>query len=312
MTTMQIITNLEQEKLDKRPCVIAMGTFDGLHRGHLDVIRSAAGYAKALDLQLAVFTFSNHPYACILPDHVPPALITQEEKMLLLEELGVDLLIDIPFDWKLASLKADEFLENLEKFDYRCLACGENFTYGYCGLGDTHTLKEAGEEKGFDVIVRPLLTLEGTVISSTAIRTAIAEGRLEEAAEMLGRPYSVEGVVQQGFKRGRKLGFPTANLYVDRKKSALPPPGVYAMRVQDGDTFYDGVGNLGINPTFDDVPYEVLEVHLFDCDRDLYGLHLKTTFCRFLRPEAKFGSLEELVAWIGQDKEEALDYFRKE
>ena len=170
-------------------------------------------------------------------------------------------------------------------------------------------LEESGKEEGFDVIVRPLLKYKNRIISSTRIRRAISEGNLRDAENMLGRFCSVQGIVHKGFQRGRTLGFPTANLYVNRNGSALPPAGVYALQVRDGERIYNGVGNLGMNPTFDDVVREVLEAHLFGCNEDLYGHVLETAFCRFLRNERRFSSLEELKAQLEKDKADALAWF---
>lgn len=160
--------------------------------------------------------------------------------------------------------------------------------------------------------MRPLLEYRGETVSSTRIRRDIARGNLADAEAMLGRPYSVEGIVRKGFQRGRTLGFPTANLYVDRNGTALPPSGVYIMNVRVGETIYNGVGNLGMNPTFDDVIREVLEVHLFDFQGNLYGETVEASFRRFLRPEERFHTLEALKARIQEDQEEAKRFFCKE
>ncbi len=303
------LDNKEIKTYQAKACVIAMGTFDGLHKGHRDVIDAAASYARTNQLRLAVFTFSNHPYAAIHPSAIPQALISPEEKVRLLKRWGVDLLIDVPFNRQLSLLSPDDFLQRLRHFNFSCLVCGTNFSYGFKGTGNTESLAKSGREQGFDVIIRPLLEYKNRIISSTRIRRAIAEGNLRDAEYMLGRFCSVQGTVHQGFKRGRTLGFPTANLYVNRNGSALPPAGVYALQVRDGEKMYNGVGNLGMNPTFDDVVREVLEVHLFGCNEDLYGHVLETSFCRFLRNERRFSSLHELKAQLEKDKSDALAWF---
>ena len=299
----------EANKYKKLPCVIAMGTFDGLHKGHRDVIDTAASYAAKHHLRLAVFTFSNHPYATIRPSAIPQSLLSPEEKIRLLKLWGVDLLIDVPFNKQLSILSPEIFLQKMKLFNYSCLVCGINYSYGFKGTGNIASLQTAGKEQGFDVIVRPLLEYKNKIISSTRIRRAIAEGNLRDAEYMLGRFCSVEGIVHKGFQRGRKIGFPTANLYVNRSGSALPPSGVYAVQVRDGDKLYNGVGNLGMNPTFDDVVREVLEVHLFGCDENLYGHILEASFCRFIRHERRFSSVEELKVQLEKDKKEALNWF---
>lgn len=303
------LTQKEKEVCNEQPCVIAMGTFDGLHKGHRDVIDAAAVYAEEHDLRLAVFTFSNHPYAAIRPSAIPQTLISQEEKIRLLKLWGVDLLIDVPFNKSLSLLSPDTFLEKLKQFNFKCLVCGVNFTYGFKGQGNTVSLVNSGNKDGFDVLVRPLLQYKNKVVSSTRIRRAVADGNLRDAEYMLGRFCSVQGIVHKGFQRGRKIGFPTANIYVSRSGSALPPAGVYALQVRDGEKTYNGVGNLGMNPTFDDVVREVLEVHLFNFDGDLYGHILEASFCRFLRQERRFPSLTDLKEQLEKDKFEALSWF---
>ena len=307
---MEIVKDLYPDKegteiYKKNPCVIAMGTFDGLHRGHRDVINAAAAYARENQLRLAVFTFSNHPYTMIRPSAIPQSLISPEEKVRLLKRWGVDLLIDVPFNRQLSILSPDTFLEKLKQFNFSCLVCGTNFSYGFQGTGNTQSLAQSAKEQGFDVIVRPLLEYKNKVISSTRIRRAIADGNLRDAENMLGRFCSVQGIVHKGFQRGRKMGFPTANLYVSRSGTALPPPGVYALQVRDGNKSYNGVGNLGMNPTFDDVIREVLEIHLFNCNEDLYGHILEASFCCFLRNEKKFASIEELASQMRSDMDVA-------
>jgi riboflavin kinase/FMN adenylyltransferase len=291
------------------PTTVALGTFDGLHRGHMDVISHARDYARSHGLQLAVLTFVNHPYTWINPCAVPQSLIAPAEKIRRLKEAGVDILVDIPFDRELALLSPKEFLQQLHKLHFRCLVCGANFSYGYRGNGNTVMLAQSGKINGFDVIVRPLLEYRGEAVSSTRIRRDIAAGNRADAEAMLGRPYSVEGTVHKGFQRGRTLGFPTANLYVDRNGTALPPAGVYIMNVRIGSAVYQGVGNLGMNPTFNDVVREVLEVNVFDFQGDLYGETVEASFRRFLRPEKRFSSLAELQAQIQQDRDEAKRFF---
>jgi len=311
---MEIVKHLYLEEKEikayrSKPCVIAMGTFDGLHKGHKDVIDAAAAYAREHGVRLAVFTFSNHPYAAIRPSAIPQSLISPEEKIRLLKRWGVDLLIDVPFNRQLSVLTPEAFLQKLKCFNFTCLVCGTNFSYGFQGTGNTAALEKAGEGQGFNVIIRPLLEYKNKVISSTRIRRAIADGNLRDAECMLGRFCSVQGIVHKGFQRGRKLGFPTANLYVSRSGTALPPAGVYALQVRDGDKTYNGVGNLGMNPTFDDVVREVLEVHLFGFNGDLYGHILEASFCCFLRNERRFSSLEELKLQLEKDKEDAVAWF---
>lgn len=307
---MEIITSLDAELKNKYPAtVIALGTFDGLHLGHTDVINTAKDYAERSGLKLAVFTFSNHPLALIRPDLVPVRIISAEEKIKLLESFGVDYLINIPFTEDFAALSPDEFLERLAYFNYRCLVVGENFTYGFLGSGKTETLERSGRKNGFDVIVRPLVKMNGNVVSSTGIRNLIQAGHIEYANRMLGRAYSITGTIVHGEQRGRKLGFPTANIELLHGEMAVPAPGVYAVTVSIEGSIYEGMGNIGNNPTFNDVEHARLEVNLFNCSGDLYGKTMSVQFHKYIRAEKRFSGVEELCRQIKEDKKAIKTYF---
>lgn len=307
---MEIITSLDAELKNKYPAtVIALGTFDGLHLGHTDVINTARNYAERSGLKLAVFTFSNHPLALIRPDLVPVRIISAEEKIKLLESFGVDYLINIPFTEGFAALSPDEFLERLDCFNYRCLVVGENFTYGFLGSGKTETLERSGRKNGFDVIVRPLVKMNGNVVSSTGIRNLIQAGHIEYANRMLGRAYAITGKIVHGEQRGRKLGFPTANIELLHGEMAVPAPGVYAVTASIEGSIYEGMGNIGNNPTFNDVEHARLEVNLFNCSGDLYGKTMSVQFHKYIRAEKKFSGVEELCRQIEEDKKAIKTYF---
>ena len=296
---MEIITSLDAELKNKYPAtVIALGTFDGLHLGHTDVINTARDYAERNGLKLAVFTFSNHPLALIRPDLVPVRIISAEEKIKLLESFGVDYLINIPFTEDFAALSPDEFLDSLACFNYRCLVVGENFTYGFLGSGKTETLERSGRKNGFDVIVRPLVKMNGNVVSSTGIRNLIQAGHIEYANRMLGRAYTITGTIVHGEQRGRKLGFPTANIELLHGEMAVPAQGVYAVTASIEGSIYEGMGNIGNNPTFNDVDHARLEVNLFNCSVDLYGKTMSVKFHKYIRAEKKFSVVEELCRQI--------------
>lgn len=307
---MEIITSLDAELKNKYPAtVIALGTFDGLHLGHTDVINTAKNYAERSGLKLAVFTFSNHPLALIRPDLVPVRIISAEEKIKLLESFGVDYLINIPFTEDFAALSPDEFLDRLAYFNYRCLVVGENFTYGFLGSGKTETLERSGRKNGFDVIVRPLVKMNGNVVSSTGIRNLIQAGHIEYANRMLGRAYAITGKIVHGEQRGRKLGFPTANIELLHGEMAVPAPGVYAVTASIEGGIYEGMGNIGNNPTFNDVEHARLEVNLFNCSGDLYGKTMSVQFHKYIRAEKKFSGVEELCRQIEEDKKAIKTYF---
>lgn len=304
---MEIITALGQLHKFDVPCVVALGTFDGLHRGHVDVIRTAREQALKTGGKLAVFTFSNHPYACFRPDRVPPSLITPQQKEALLRDLGVKVLVDIPFDMSVARLEPEQFLQRLQALGYSCLVVGSNFTYGIRGEGTVATLKESAAKFGFTLLVRRLVSDGAMVISSTAIRRLIAEGDIMEANRMLGRSYSISGTVAHGNERGRLLGYPTANLELEDSRLAIPLGGVYVVRVLLGDKIYGGMANIGKNPTFGDVEKPRLETHIFDFAGDIYGQQLTVQFVQRVRGEVKFASLDALKEQLAQDKAACLE-----
>lgn len=305
---MEIITSLEQLHSFAAPCVVALGTFDGLHRGHLDVIGTAKQEAEHTGAKLAVFTFSNHPLEWINPAHVPVALVTPAVKLQLLESLGVDVLIDIPFNQLVADLLPQQFLERLSALNYSCLVVGENFTYGQRGVGNVYTLAASAQALGFKLIVRKLVSNNGTIISSTEIRRLITAGEVQQAAKMLGRSYSISGIVDHGNERGRLLGYPTANLELVDAHVAIPLGGVYAVRAYVDGGVYGGMANIGKNPTFGDVEKPRLETNIFGFSGDIYGKTLTIEFVQRIRGEVKFAGIDALKEQLAQDKLDCLKF----
>lgn len=305
---MEIITSLEQLHSFAAPCVVALGTFDGLHRGHLDVIGTAKQEAEHTGAKLAVFTFSNHPLEWINPAHVPVALVTPAVKLQLLESLGVDVLIDIPFNQLVADLLPQQFLERLRALNYSCLVVGENFTYGQRGMGNVYTLAASAQAMGFKLIVRKLVSNNGTIISSTEIRRLITAGEVQQAAKMLGRSYSISGIVAHGNERGRLLGYPTANLELVDAHVAIPLGGVYAVRAYVDGGVYGGMANIGKNPTFGDVEKSRLETNIFGFSGDIYGKTLTIEFVQRIRGEVKFAGIDALKEQLAQDKLDCLKF----
>lgn len=305
---MEIITSLEQLHSFAAPCVVALGTFDGLHRGHLDVIGTAKQEAEHTGAKLAVFTFSNHPLEWINPAHVPVALVTPAVKLQLLENLGVDVLIDIPFNQLVADLLPQQFLERLSALNYSCLVVGENFTYGQRGMGNVYTLAASAQALGFKLIVRKLVSNNGTIISSTEIRRLITDGEVQQAAKMLGRSYSISGIVAHGNERGRLLGYPTANLELVDAHVAIPLGGVYAVRAYVDGGVYGGMANIGKNPTFGDVEKPMLETNIFGFSGDIYGKTLTIEFVQRIRGEVKFTGIDALKEQLAQDKLDCLKF----
>ncbi|HIU64473.1 MAG TPA: bifunctional riboflavin kinase/FAD synthetase [Candidatus Avacidaminococcus intestinavium] len=306
---MQIIDNFFEQNTFAEGSVIALGTFDGLHLGHLDVIKAAHRYAVNKSLKLLVFTFSNHPLAEIKPDAIPEKLISEEDKIKLFEELGVDVLVNVPFTADFSHLTPEDFLDKLGAFNFKCLVVGENYTYGYRGQGNVTLLRNSAKKKGFEVIIRKLIAVDQQVISSSSIRSLIKNGQLKLANRLLGREFTITGIVVKGAGRGNGLGFPTANIEFVNQELLVPASGVYAVTVQGSDFELHGMANIGYSPTFGDVYKKRLEVNIFDFKADLYGKSLKIILNAYIRSESKFNSINELLVQMHKDEKQIRDYF---
>lgn len=303
-----VITDLNQlqDRAAVTKGVVTLGNFDGLHLGHQRLVRSLVGKAKEIGGTSIVFTFHPHPLKILAPETCPPLITTYEEKVELLSAFGVDLVLMIPFTRELSELSARDFAAKIlkEKLGAREIFVGFNFRFGRDREGTVERLREFGRELGFNVTEVREVTVEGEVVSSTKIRTLIKAGNVEHAAKLLGRPYAVTGRVGVGDQRGRKLGFPTAN--VEARQEIMPYPGVYAIRVLVDGRRYDGVANAGFRPTFDKHEF-CLEAHLFDFSGDLYGKEVTVVFVAKLRDEKRFESLEALVSQMHADVKTARD-----
>ena len=280
------------------PVYLAIGIFDGVHRGHQALIEEAQADAKKSGGTAVVMTFEPHPMMFFQRAEPPLRLSSPRHKELLLEQRGVTHLAVLPFEAVRAGQTAEQFVEDLRA---ACrplggVVVGADWKFGKGRAGDVALLKKLG---GFEVDGIPAVTLDNEVISSTAIRLAAARGDLAFVERALGRPYSVFGKVVHGNGKGQELGFPTAN--VDAAGYQLPPDGVYAARARLADKTFEGIANLGIRPTVSRDPTRVLEIHLFEFAGDLYGMEIEVEFLRFIRPEKKFGSVDELRAQIVRD-----------
>lgn len=290
--------------------VIALGFFDGVHRGHAALLAAARQQADRLGVSAAVLTFSNHPDELVF-GRPTPLLNTLEDRRWLLKQHGMDEVLEIPFDRALMQTPWEVFVEELlvNRLDAVHVVCGHDFTFGHRGAGNPQRLQEkcAALGVGCDVIA-PVLS-HGMVISSTQIRTLIREGRVEEANELLGHLHFLTAAVQHGKALGRRLGIPTANLPVP--KGVLQPAfGVYAGRVilADG-SVHPAVANVGTRPTVSDDLGVVAEAWLLDFSGSLYGQSIRLELCRYLRPEKKFDSLEALQAEVQKNAQQTRDYF---
>jgi riboflavin kinase/FMN adenylyltransferase len=283
-----------------RGAVVAIGNFDGLHRGHKAVIAAAQSRAKALGKPAAALTFEPHPRTFFKPGEPLFRLTDEAAKLRLLAATGLDGAIVLTFDAALAKLSADEFVRRIlvERFAVSGAAIGFNFHFGAKRSGSPDFLVAEGKKFGFAVDVVPRFEDAGRPVSSGPIREALAAGELDRAAEFLGYPWFVSGAVIHGDKRGRELGFPTANLKLDAGCELRH--GIYAVRVAAGGRRYDGVASFGRRPMFDNGSV-LLEVFLFDFSGDLYGATIDVAFIAWLRDEQVFSSAEELTRQMGED-----------
>jgi riboflavin kinase/FMN adenylyltransferase len=287
--------------------VITVGTFDGVHRGHRDVIERLVRRARERGLPSVLVTFDPHPMEVVNPAAAPPLLTTREEKLEVLAESGINYLAVVPFTPALAAFSAEEFVEQVlrERFRFEELLIGYDHGFGRQRAGNVGVLRELGEKDGFAVeVVEAVESPDGHSVSSTSIRRAVAGGDLERACAGLGRPYSVSGRVVEGDKRGRSLGFPTLNLGAPPARKLLPPEGVYAVRVQTPRGPAGGMLNLGPRPTFGDAS-TTLEAHLFDTSGDFYGAQVRLDFIARIRATRPFASKEQLMKQLEQDELDA-------
>lgn len=290
-----------------RETVITVGTFDGVHRGHRDVIDRLVRRGRSLGIPSALVTFEPHPLDVVNPAAAPLLLTCHDEKLEVLAETGLDYMAVVPFTGRLAAFSAEDFVELVlrRSFRMRELLIGYDHGFGRQRAGNVDVLRTLGERDGFRVeVVDPVSAPDGHSVSSTSIRRAIAGGDLDRAAASLGRLYSMSGRVIAGSRRGRTIGFPTLNLGPPPARKLLPPEGVYAVRVQTPDGAAGGMMNLGPRPTFGD-PATSVEAHLFDTDGDFYGAHVRIDFVARLRETRKFASAEQLTAQLRHDERAA-------
>ncbi len=299
-------------EFSRRPVrpVLTIGNFDGLHVGHQKILDTVIDRARQLDGESVLYTFDPHPRKVLQGDAGPKLLTTTEQKLEILEAIGLDWVVLQPFDREFARTPPERFID--EQIDRGIgpveVYVGYDFHFGRDREGSMRLLTEQGPHRGFSVTIIPEVTVGDRDVNSTRIRGLIADGSVEEAAELLGRPYCVRGPVVEGMKRGRGMGFPTANL--EPHNEILPGAGVYAGHVRGIDGPIAGrrlgaVTNVGFRPTFDDGRDLVAEAHVIDFSGDLYGGVVELSFETMLRPEQKFDSVDALRARIRQDVEDA-------
>ncbi len=281
---------------------LTIGSFDGIHLGHQEIIQKLTAGAHAVGAPAVVLTFHPHPAVVLGKVKESHYLTTPEERAVLLGNLGVDYVITHPFSLQVASMSAKEFLEMINShLDISQLWVGYDFALGKGRQGDIPTLRKIGSELGYSLDVIPPLTLDGEVVSSSRIRNLIFSGQIAEANRLLGRLYRLEGIVVPGDGRGRTIGIPTANLDI-WSEMAIPQAGVYVCRAWVDGRPYGAVTNIGTRPTFETKnPMTTVEAHLLDMDQDLYGKHMQLDFLQRLRDELRFPNVQALIDQIHTD-----------
>ncbi len=284
------------------PLALTIGNFDGMHLGHQALLKRLLETASKAGKIPAVMTFEPHPREFFSPKNAPARLTTLREKLELLEAAGVEKMFVCAFNQRFAAISAQDFLHILrEKMNATTILVGEDFRFGAKRAGTVDDFKA----HGFDLIPMPRVDLDGARVSSTRVREALAVGDLVLASRLLGRHYIISGKVVHGAKRGRELGFPTANIHMRHERPALT--GVYAVKLQG----LNAIANLGVRPTIEGIPKLLLETHVFDFDGDLYGQHVRVEFLQKIRDERKFDSLNALKAQIADDIAVARNFFKQ-
>lgn len=289
-------------------CVLTVGNFDGVHRGHQALLQQARARATDLGVPLAVLTFEPTPREFFDPKNAPPRVLTFRSRVGLLQEQGVDVLLLQNFDRRFAAITAQQFVEELlvQKFGIRAIVVGDDFRFGAKRVGDLALLQTMGQQHGFTVDRLETVAVQGVRCSSTALRQALAQADLQRAAEILGRQYALRGHVRRGLQLGRKLGMPTTNIYFHRPLAIKQ--GIYAVRAAVKGQHWDGVASLGVRPTLGFTRC-LLETHLFGEPGELYGQIMDVEFHRYLRPELHFESLDALAAQMQRDAGDARAFF---
>jgi riboflavin kinase/FMN adenylyltransferase len=299
---MKLIHNAKDLQPGNRKVCLAIGVFDGVHLGHQQIIRQTIADARQHDAVALVITFDRHPNAVVAPDRVPPQIFSRSQKLRAIASLGVDALLEIPFDKAFSEKPGEMFIRELARDLGRIhsVCVGADFVFGHRRSGNVGLLKNLGAELGFQVHGLAAVSLDGQVVSSTRIREMIRAGNFDAASQMLGRPYAICGRVIEGDRIGHELGFPTANL--ETTNLILPPNGVYSARTKLNGQFYRVALNIGMRPTVAAAkPQLRVEAHLLDFSGQLYGEDLELEIGLKLRDEKRFGSSAELREQIGRD-----------
>lgn len=306
---MELVFGLHNLTSAETPCVATIGNFDGVHLGHQAVIGQLAEKAAQMGLPMTLITFEPTPAEYFMQGDAPARLTTFREKYVTLKRFSIDRLLVLPFNDRLAGMPATEFISKIliEGLDIRYLVVGDDFRFGKGRAGDFKLLQQTGDKHGFSVVSMPSFRVDGERVSSSGIRTALADGDFERAERLLGRHYHMTGKVAHGDKRGREWGFPTANIIMKRK--VIPLRGIFAVEVFGLEQEpVLGVANLGTRPTVGGVR-TLLEVHMFDFAEQIYGRRINVVFRHKIRDERRFDSFDELKLQIADDVVKAREYF---
>ena len=293
----------------KEPTAITVGKFDGIHKGH-HLLTSDIISKESSGLKSCMITFTNSPRIALTYDK-SPTLITNKERVFMLDNNGLDYLIECPFDKQLMETDARSFIAYLvNNLNMKYMVAGSDFTFGYKGAGNVEMLRELSKEMGFELRIIDKIKLNDRDISSTYIREELKLGHIDTVNEMLGYEYFVWGEVVHGAHLGHTIGIPTINIMPEASK-LVPKFGVYVTTIDFDGRIYHGVTNVGTKPSVSDANIVGIETHILDYNGDLYGKFVKVTFVSFLRPEMKFNSIDELKAQMSRDKVTAKDFFNK-
>lgn len=304
---MLVIENTEYFRIEK-PTIVTIGTFDGVHLGHQKILQRLSEIKAQTGFQTLVLTFEPHPRKVLFPDQRDLRLLTLvDEKLDLLRSFGVDVAVVYPFSRQFSELASDVYIREIlcSQLKTRKLVIGYDHRFGKGRTGDIRVLRQAAKENGFEVEEISARDIDSIAISSTKIRKALEEGKLDLAAEFLGHPYFLNAQVIQGKQLGRSIGYPTANLKTAEEK-LIPRNGVYFVKLEVEGQWHFGMLNIGTNPTTDRDDSVKIEVHLFDFDRTIYFRSVRLQFIRRLRDEKNFKGLEELTAALDEDKKNCL------
>lgn len=300
---------IERFGANRRSSVLTIGNFDGMHRGHQEILRRVVASAFEKRCMSAVLTFFPHPVRVLRPSEAPPMLATLDQRLTAFERAGVEAALVLRFDEALSKLSAEEFVAKYlaETMRAREVMVGENFRFGHKQQGDVNTLRVLGNRFGFTVEIVDSMKVDGTVVSSTAVRAALGEGSVEDAARLLGHAFVLEGTIQTGTGQGRKLVVPTLNLKTEQE--LLPKRGVYVSEVRLDDEMIPAVTNVGFRPTFNGTNVTI-ESHLFDFDRELTSGLLEVHLLSRLRDEQKFPGIDALLEQVLKDIDKAKEFHR--